>query len=352
MLIIVAVLLALIVVRFFLPAGTPAIRGGTGKSIAVLEKVHLGGSDQWILERSEDVDNPLILFLHGGPGTSQLTSNRRDTRGLEKHFIVVNWDQRGAGKSYGAIRMAGKMNIDQFVEDTRELTLFLMQKFRKVKIILAGHSWGSVIGLLTVSKYPELFDCYIGIGQLANMAEGEAASYRWTLEQAKRANDHGVIRALEKMRPPPYTGDWRAKTVAQRRYLGKYGGEWHGSKSGAFGHVLKSLLISREYTLVDRMNYFRGIFGSMKLLWPQLMEVNLFETVPEVRLPIFFMEGRFDHECPSEIAARYFEALEAPSKDLVWFERSAHLPNAEERELFNRAVVEKVLPVCLCEAGS
>ena len=147
----------------------------------MLEKVRIGGSDQWVLERSEDVDNPVVLYLHGGPGTSQLTSNRRNTRHLEKFFTVVNWDQRGAGKSYRAISDAGRMNIGQFVADTRELTLYLLEKFGQERLVLVGHSWGTVIGALTVSAYPELYSCYVGIGQVANMAEGEAASYQWTL---------------------------------------------------------------------------------------------------------------------------------------------------------------------------
>ena len=95
----------LVAIRAVLPAGTPRVRGRAG--LATLERVRIGDCDQWILERSEDVTNPVVLFLHGGPGTSQLTSNRRNTRHLEKYFTVVNWDQRGAGKSYRAIGDAG-----------------------------------------------------------------------------------------------------------------------------------------------------------------------------------------------------------------------------------------------------
>ena len=136
----------LIAVRSALPAGTPRIRLGgkadSARSIAALEKVRIGGCDQWVLERSENVDNPVVLYLHGGPGTSQLTSNRRNTRHLEKFFTVVNWDQRGAGKSYQAISDTDKMNIGQFVQDTRELTLYLLEKFRQERLVLVGHSWG------------------------------------------------------------------------------------------------------------------------------------------------------------------------------------------------------------------
>jgi len=339
----------LIAVRAALPAGTPRIRlngkADSARAIAVLEKVRIGGSDQWILERSEDVDNPVVLYLHGGPGTSQLTSNRRNTRHLEKFFTVVNWDQRGAGKSYRAISDAGRMNIGQFVQDTRELTLYLLGKFGKERLVLAGHSWGSVIGALTVSAYPELYSCYVGIGQVANMAEGEAASYQWTLGQARERGNRRAIAALVKMGPPPYEGDWQKKTVAQRRYLGRFGGEVHASRNGAFGLVIGGLLFSREYTLADRFNFLRGISGSMRFLWPQLLEADLLTSAPEIDVPVFFMEGRNDWEAPYEIAERYFDSLRAPSKELVWFDRSAHLPNSEERDLFNTVMVEKVLPI-------
>lgn len=341
----------IVVVRFLLPAHTPRIRlkgkANPAKSIAVLKEVNIGGSGQWVLERSENTDNPVILFLHGGPGTSQLTSNRRNTKRLEKFFTVVNWDQRGAGKSYAAIADSGKMNIDQFIRDTRELTLYLMRKFAKERIVLAGHSWGSAIGALTVARYPELYHCYVGIGQVANMEEGELASYRWTLDQARKRNARRAIRALEKMGPPPYRGDWRAKTISERSYVARFGGEVHGSRLGAIGIVLGNVLFSREYGLADRINVFRGVLGSMKLLWPQLFKVDLFRSVPELKVPVFFMEGRHDHEVPSEISARYFAALKAPVKELVWFENSAHMVNSEERELFCNVLVEKVRPIVL-----
>jgi pimeloyl-ACP methyl ester carboxylesterase len=348
-----AVLALAAAVRFAHRGSTPRIgsrrRAGSSKSIATLEKVRIGGSDQWVLERSEDISNPIVLYLHGVPGTSQLTLNRRNTRDLERFFTVVNWDQRGAGKSYAAIRDEARMTIDQFVEDTRELSVYLLRKFGRDRLVLVGHSWGTVIGALTVSRYPELYCCYVGIGQVARMEAGERASYDFTLDQARHHGDRRAIEALVRMGPPPYDGDWRTKTVTQRRYLARYGGEVHGSRNGAMGLVLGSLLFSREYTLGDRINFFRGVLGSMRLLWPQLLHVDLFERVPRIDVPVFLMEGRHDQEVPAELAEKYFEALEAPSKELIWFDRSAHMPHSEERDRFNRTMVEKVLPIA---AGS
>jgi pimeloyl-ACP methyl ester carboxylesterase len=341
-------------VRFALPAGTPRIGGKRGassqNSVARLEKLRIGGSDQWILVRSEDVDNPIVLFLHGGPGTSQLTSNRRNTRRLERFFTVVNWDQRGAGKSYAAMNDAARMTIDQFVEDTRELTLYLLKRFNQPRLVLVGHSWGSVIGVLTASRYPELYSCYVGIGQVVKPEEGERVSYQWTLDRARERGDQRAIDALVGIGPPPYAGDWRKKVVTERRYVARFGGEVHGSANGALGPVLRGLVFSHEYTLTDRINFFRGVLGSMRLLWPQLMEVDLSRTTTELEVPVFFAEGRHDWEAPSEIAERYFHVLQAPSKELVWFEGSAHMPNTEERNRFTGMMVEKVLPIAAARA--
>ncbi|MGZ6130858.1 MAG: alpha/beta fold hydrolase [Myxococcaceae bacterium] len=350
-----ALLAGAVGVRFALPAGTPRIRprpgAGPTRSIALLEKLRIGGADQWVLQRSEDVRAPLLLFLHGGPGTSQLTANRRNTRALESHFVVVNWDQRGAGKSYRAIREVGRMNVEQFVQDTRELTTHLLTRFGQQRLVLVGHSWGSVIGALAASRHPDLYACYVGLGQIAAMKDGELASWRWTLDRAREARDRRAVRALEGMGPPPYSGDWQARTLTQRSLLARFGGEVHGSRTGAMAPVLGGLLFSREYGLVDRLNYFRGIFGSMRLLWPELMTVDLFRSAPRFEIPVLFMLGRHDQECPAELARRYFDVLQAPSKELVWFERSAHLPNTEERDAFNRALVDKVLPLARSAPG-
>jgi pimeloyl-ACP methyl ester carboxylesterase len=274
---------------------------------------------------------------------------RHNTQPIEKHFTVVNWDQRGAGKSYGAASDRSRMHMDQFVSDIVELTEYLERRFNKKQITLVGHSWGSAIGLLAVSKRPDLFNGYVGIGQVSDMAESERISYDWTLEQAQAANDRASIARLKEIGPPPYTGAWRPKFMTQRKILGAYGGEYYGSARGAFGVVIKSLVFSTEYTLVDRINFFRGIFDSVDLLFPELLEVNLFDQVPQLDVPVWFMLGRHDYEVPSVLSERYFDALRCPAKALFWFEDSSHLPNTEERELFNRTLVECVLPAVRTE---
>jgi pimeloyl-ACP methyl ester carboxylesterase len=271
---------------------------------------------------------------------------RKHTRALERRFIVVNWDQRGAGKSFAAGRDAAHMNMGQFVEDVIAVSSYLANRFREARIVLVGHSWGSAIGLRAVAKRPDLFSAYVGIGQLARAAEGELISYRWTLEQAQRAGATATVQALTKIGPPPYAGpDWRSKLLAQRRTLAKYGGEYRGSATGAFGVLVKHVMASREYTFADRINFFRGLTRSLDLLFPALDDLDFFAEIPTVAVPIYFCLGRHDYEVPSGVAARYFEMLNAPSKRLIWFEQSAHMPNIEEQDAFNRFMAETLRPV-------
>lgn len=312
-------------------------------SIASLEKVKLGEQQQWILIRGADTTNPIILFLHGGPGTAEMSLLRKYTTEIEKHFVVVTWDQRGAGKSYAAINPTSSMTINQFIADTCELTKMLCHRFHQQKIFLVGHSWGSVLGILTVQKHPELYHAYIGVGQVANMLENELITYRWTLEQAKNANNKQVVKKLEEMGEPPYSGNWQKKFMTQRRLLGKYGGEVYGNSKGAFPLVLGSLIRCAEYNLSDKVNFFRGIMTSVRLLWPKLMAINLIEQASSLKVPVYFILGRHDYEAPFMLAEQYFKVLEAPSKELIWFENSAHLPNIEESERFNDLLINHVL---------
>jgi pimeloyl-ACP methyl ester carboxylesterase len=316
------------------------------RALALLERVPVNESRQWVLIRSEDDANPIVLFVHGGPGTSQLTLMRRNTGPLERAFIVVNWDQRLAGKSFAAGRDRARLHMAQFVDDVIDLSSHLTQRFRKRNIALVGHSWGSVIGMLAVARRPDLFGAYVGIGQGSRMAESELRSYQWTLQQARDAADGSAIARLTSMGPPPYTGpDWRSKFMTERRLLGKFGGEYYGSKIGALGVVLKNILLSTEYTMRDRINVFRGIFQSVEALMPELSRTDLFTEVPAVRVPVFFCLGRHDFEVPSTLSAEYFAVLKAPRKELVWFEHSAHMPNTEERDKFNALMLESVRPL-------
>ena len=341
------VLILVIVAAFAMPARTAPItdanRMPVPGSVAILEDVTIGGVKQSVLVRGRSARNPVLLFLHGGPGTSELGMLRAfNIPALEHHFTVVVWDQRGAGKSFAALEPASGMTVEQLISDAHELTLWLRQRFAQEKIYLVGHSWGSALGVLAVGRRPELYHAYVGFGQVVNMREGERISYEWALARAQEARDSRSVAKLKAIGPPPYSGDLRSKVIAQRKILGKYGGELYGSRYGGFFVLLACLLKAREYSWRDRINVFRGIFASMRLLWPQILSINLMGQAPELRVPVYFLEGRHDYEAPSALVEQYYQAVRAPSKTLVWFENSAHFVNTEEPDAFNRFFVDRL----------
>ena len=179
-------------------------------SIASLEKISIGGVDQWILIRGENVNNPILFKLHGGPGQAEMATVNYN-HDLEKHFIVVEWDQRGAGKSYESINPKSAMTLNQLVEDTREISEYLLKRFNQNKLILVGHSWGSILGIMAVQKYPQLFKAFVSTGQIVNMAEGVKISYKHLIGIAKSENNDQALTELTAIGEPPFNNEQTEK---------------------------------------------------------------------------------------------------------------------------------------------
>lgn len=334
-------------------AWTPAIKDSQGESIptsiASLESIELNGVEQWILIRGEDVSKPVLLFLHGGPGSAEMPLYRFNPY-LERYFVVVMWDQRGSGKSYSKKIPEESMTIEQFIDDTHELTRILKKRFSTDKIYLVGHSWGSGLGMLTVDLYPEDYYAFVGIGQIVNLVENEQVSWQFCLDEARKRGDKKAIKQLEEVGPPVngvYKGDFKGDKFVmrglqtERKWLTKYEGWWYG-KTG-YGMIIKVLLSTKEYTLGECIRYIKGSMFSLKAMWPDLNEINLEEDVPEVKIPVYFCVGQHDYNTPGEVSYPYYEKLKAPSKEFIWFENSAHSPCFEEPEKFNQVMVGKVL---------
>lgn len=307
-------------------------------SVASLEQISLGGVAQWILIRGNSIEKPLLLKLHGGPGQAEMATVRFN-RLLEKDFIVVEWDQRGAGKSAKAIDPEHAMNIAQFVEDTHDLTELLLKRFHQKSLILVGSSWGSVIGIETIQKYPDLYRAFVSTGQIANFTEGMNVGYRFLMIEAKKRNDMKALNELAKIGAPPYDDD--AQRDVYGKWLEAYGGLWHSSeKFDRVGWMTSSV----EYAWPEKLHYTSAAKKSFNLLLPQLAAVNLDRTARQVAVPVYFAVGRYDHMAPFEVSQDYFSILVAPKKEWVWFEASAHFPQWEESEKFHDLLVDKVVP--------
>jgi pimeloyl-ACP methyl ester carboxylesterase len=300
-----------------------------GTVINTLDKIVLGGTHQWISVRSNNVDNPLMLFLHGGPGTAQISFSRKPQKQLEKAFLVVNWDQRGAGKSYNNKLRKQDMTIDRFVMDTEELIEYLLKRFNQPKLFLVGHSWGSILGMKLAAQRPDLLWAYIGIGQVINMMQGEIVSYQFTLDEANRRKNYTAKNELIKIGRPPYA---KLKYGGiQRKWLDKFNG--YAYKGSIYGKILRNLTLA-DTSLIDIIKFVKGAIFSLASLEEQQMKVDFLNEIQEVSIPIYFCTGRRDYTVPFKLVIEFFDKLVAPKKEIIWFERSAHLPNLEEPDKF------------------
>lgn len=310
----------------FTPPFTDADGNVIPDSIAALEKVTLGGVDQWILIRGADVSKPVLLVLHGGPGFAMSAwVELFQTEALEQNFVVVQWDQRGAGKSYSEDLLAEDMTVEQLISDTLELTDMLRDHFGQDKIFLTGHSWGSVLGFLTIMENAEPYHAFIASGEAAHWNKQQTMSYEWVLAQARGAGDSDVSEVLEGLEPFDPSNLQQIATKSQ--FLDTYRGGGYYTE-GLWDKYLAYLLNrqSPAYTQADVENYVTALEFSSQMISPQIvsLDYNLFQDFPKSPIPIHFFAGRHDYVTPSELAEDYYDVLEAPAKSFTWFENSAH----------------------------
>lgn len=322
-------------------ASTPRIEGG----IAELRRVRIGGVKQTLLIRGEDVRNPVILYLHSGPGTTEMVPFRLAHRALEKPFTVAVWEQRGTGKSYSPGIDPASMTIERMVDDVIEVSRYLMREFGQERIALVGHSWGTLIGMLAAAKAPELYFAYVGSGLDVCPKRGERLGYEYAL--ARAAGNAKAERELKNIdSPDPYptidpAGNWYRKLMIQRKWLVAFGGETYGGKDNSLLFNLGSLK-APEYSLADYVSFGLGSAFSLRVLWPEVMESDLERSVPEVEIPVFFLQGRHDYNTPFVLVEEYFALLRAPMKELIVFERSGHHPMYEEPEFYEEVLIDRL----------
>jgi pimeloyl-ACP methyl ester carboxylesterase len=325
-------------------ATTPPITDAQGNvvpgSIATLEKVQLGDSEQWILIRGRDVNNPILLFLAGGPGGSQLTTARHALAGLEDHFVVVNWEQPGAGKSFDTVDRS-TLTPERYVEDGHALVLYLRERFGVDKVYVFGESWGSALGIMLVQRYPDLFHAHIGAAQMVAFLETDVICYDFALNWAQERGDTQQAARLREQGPPPYYGAGVAwKQVA---YLADTYAYMNQNPAIISGFNTPRDLASPEYGLIDKVNWARGPLDTLGVVYPQLWDVDFRTQAPRLDVPVYFLTGRHDVNAPPALIEEYYALLDAPHKELIWFERSGHSPWISESDKFVEVMVHTVL---------
>jgi proline iminopeptidase len=323
---------------------TEPFRDATGHilphSIAVMEQHAINGSSQRLWFRGTNIDNPVLILLHGGPGISESGLFRHYNAELEQHFLVVYWEQRGAGRSYHSDIPVETMTIDQFVKDLETLVQSVKNRFGKQKVVLLGHSWGTVLGIIYAHRHPENVAAYVGTGQMVNPVEGERLSYEWALARAQQNKDKKAIAGLRKLGPAPY--DVKQKLELDD-WVDRFGGQsWEGPSKP---ELIGASLMTDEMNLIDLVRFGQGNAFSLKYLHPQLHNLDLEKEYIDFAVPVFFLIGQYDWNTPAPLAERYFNRLCAPFKRLIRFKRSAHNVPFEEPDAFNRVLIEQVLPV-------
>jgi pimeloyl-ACP methyl ester carboxylesterase len=309
-------------------------------SITCLEKIKVGGIDQWLLIRGVNKKNPVLLFVHGGPGQSNMYLSHVLDKELEKHFTVVNWDQRGAAKSLTKHVKPETMNLEQLVQDAGEVIQYIRTKLQTDKVYVLGHSFGTILGMLIVQRYPQYIHSYIGLSQCVGLLENLTVSYSYVMREAQKAGDHKAVKELRAIGTPPFhnftKGLWKYSVL-----LEKYGGKVH-NRPGR--EIFKAVFTAPEYSLFDKVRFFRGVLFSVKHMHKELLATDLRALVRKVNVPVYFFLGKYDQSTPSELAVQYLEQLQAPRKELVWFENSAHMSHYEEPERFVQEVLRVLHP--------
>lgn len=298
----------------------------TPEGVERLQKVRIGGIDQWISVRGFDRRNPILLYIHGGPGFPAMPTSWYYQRGWEEYFTVVQWDQRGAGKTYVAndpAAVATTMTPDRMIADAEEMIGWLRREFGKEKIFVLGHSWGSYLGLKIALRHPEWLHAYIGMGQITDAMESERRGWRFAMDHARRSSNQEAVRELQSIAGYAQGNQplkWKDVEL-QRKWLTFYGGAVRGRKR--FDHEIVGVALAPEYSDADVKSIWVASDFSEEPLLPTVLTEN-FSTVTALKCPVILFNGRDDYNVSASLAAEWFERLEAPLKKLVWFERSAH----------------------------
>lgn len=306
------------------------------------EFITVNGDRQNIRVRSQSADLPVLLFLHGGPGVCDRNWVMKYQSDLSEVCTMVCWDQRASGKSCTEASLNGSITVEMMIEDACAVVDELCRRFGKEKIYIVGHSWGSILGVMLTKRIPEKIAYYIGMGQFVEGAENERLSYEFCLNEARRVGDDKVVAKLEKGAPVNGMYPDKDAMMLQRDCLTKYGGAEYHCREGIVKSLLIPLIKSDEYSLPELVKYARGALTLPDKLWGEVIANNFFETASKLDVPVLITQGRHDYNTPSEIVSRWIDMLDAPAKEIVWFEESAHSPIKEEPELWGRVIREKI----------
>jgi pimeloyl-ACP methyl ester carboxylesterase len=307
------------------------------KGIDEASYVTLGGIEQWVTVRGRDRDNPVLLFLHGGPGDVTNPWSFALFAPWQKYFTVVQWDQRGAGRTLRKTgpKVAPTITVDRIVHDGIELAEHLRKRLGKDKIVLLGHSFGSIVGVLMARARPDLYIAYVGSGQVADGARNYSVAYDALLKKARAVGDQTAVDELTHVGPPPYkSGEGFG---VQRK--------WSNAFEGADQFLPGTIgltLVAPGNSVQDLNDAVEGQILSAEQLVPQTKSMGPKELGLEFAVPVFFIQGAEDFTTPTELARQYLESIKAPRKEFVPIEGGGHFAVFMKSDQFLKELAGRV----------
>lgn len=332
------------------PASTPPIVDASGQpipgSVAEVVGVPINGTDQTISIRAADPDAPVILYLSGGPGQSDLGYGRVLLEPLTHDFVVAIWDQRGNGRSYPAIEPTDEMTLEQAVADTVAVVEYLRERFDEEGVYLLGESWGSTLGVLAAKERPDLFHAYLGSGQMVSQRQTDRQIWRDLLAHASAIGDGDLFDEVLTLGEPPYDDmPW-----SNARVLGWYGliqppyappqayvERATATNLGPFG------ILASEYSFIDKANALRGLVDTFDLLYPQLQDIDLRTDVPSLDVPVYVFDGANELTARRRFALEWFAGLDAPVKRLITYADAGHASAFEHADDVRDLLVTEIV---------
>lgn len=319
-----------------------------------IEEVFIAGTKQKLLIQSYHPDNPILLFLHGGPSMPLpgISSRGKDytvvtnTKNLVQHFTVVFWDQRGTGKSYNKEIHQETMNFEQLVSDANEITDYLLENYNKKKIFLAAHSFGTLIGIYLVNRYPEKFFSYVGLSQIISWTENDRLSYNYLIEEAEKRNDLKALKELGAVGEPPYTESYKQWGVL-RKWQMKYSTMIYSDeqiKHPGFTKIMLGMLISKDYRFIDVVN---TLYKGFKLIYSDefiksIPSIDVQKEVSTLQVPVTFIHGKKDVHVHPEPLLTYVKNMEENKPRIIWTEKSSHLFHPEDTRVIEQILIEEL----------
>jgi pimeloyl-ACP methyl ester carboxylesterase len=302
--------------RFFglAAGGSLSLAGRASAAAGAIDEsgfVRIGGIDQWIAIQGQNIRNPIILYLHGGPGEAQ-SPFLKEFLPWEQDFTVVNWDQRGAGKTYGRNGPSTPdMTLDRLVDDAIEIAQHVCARLSQRKVILVGQSWGSYLGVHVVKRRPDLFHAFVGTGQLASYAATIASQVQWARQQAAAQGDQETVKVLDEAAANPALRKTAAVSGAIRKWLML-------PQDSTYAQMIHAFMGPKPYPAQgDVADWIAGPEFTSRTLGPALHDLDLRKLGPDMPLPFFVIQGRDDHIVSFEDARAYVEELRAPNKAFV-----------------------------------